>query len=29
LQASSYIEQSQPADPDSGGDAFTIFWLRC
>ncbi|HXK16692.1 MAG TPA: Smr/MutS family protein [Polyangiaceae bacterium] len=29
LQASSYIEQSQPADADSGGDAFTIFWLRC
>jgi DNA mismatch repair protein MutS2 len=29
LRASSYIEQSQPADPDSGGDAFTIFWLRC
>lgn len=29
LQASSYIEQSQAADPDSGGDAFTIFWLRC
>jgi DNA mismatch repair protein MutS2 len=29
LQASSYIEQSRPADPDSGGDAFTIFWLKC
>jgi DNA mismatch repair protein MutS2 len=29
LKASSYIEQSQAADPDSGGDAFTIFWLRC
>lgn len=29
LQASSYIEASQPADADSGGDAFTIFWLRC
>jgi DNA mismatch repair protein MutS2 len=29
LQASSYIEQSQAADADSGGDAFTIFWLRC
>jgi DNA mismatch repair protein MutS2 len=28
LQASSYIERSCPADPDSGGDAFTIFWLR-
>ena len=28
LRASSHIEQSQPADPDSGGDAFTIFWLR-
>ena len=29
LQASSYIEQSQPAEADSGGDAFTVFWLRC
>jgi DNA mismatch repair protein MutS2 len=29
LRASSYIEQSQAADADSGGDAFTIFWLRC
>jgi len=29
LQASSYIGQARPADPDSGGDAFTIFWLRC
>ncbi len=29
LRASSYIEQSQAAEPDSGGDAFTIFWLRC
>jgi DNA mismatch repair protein MutS2 len=29
LKASSVIEQSAPADPDSGGDAFTIFWLRC
>jgi DNA mismatch repair protein MutS2 len=29
LQASSYIERSEPADSDSGGDAFTVFWLRC
>jgi DNA mismatch repair protein MutS2 len=29
LRASSYVERSQAADPDSGGDAFTIFWLRC
>jgi DNA mismatch repair protein MutS2 len=28
LQASSYVEHSSPADEDSGGDAFTIFWLR-
>ena len=28
LRASSYVEQSQEADPDSGGDAFTVFWLR-
>jgi DNA mismatch repair protein MutS2 len=28
LRASSQIERSQPADPDAGGDAFTIFWLR-
>lgn len=29
LSASSYIEHSQAADADSGGDAFTVFWLRC
>jgi DNA mismatch repair protein MutS2 len=29
LRASSCIEQSLPADADSGGDAFTIFWLKC
>jgi DNA mismatch repair protein MutS2 len=29
LKASSYIEHAQAADPDSGGDAFTIFWLKC
>jgi DNA mismatch repair protein MutS2 len=28
LQASSYVEHSEPADADSGGDAFTVFWLR-
>jgi DNA mismatch repair protein MutS2 len=27
LKASSYVERSQAADADSGGDAFTIFWL--
>ncbi len=29
LRASSCIERSEPAEPDSGGDAFTIFWLKC
>jgi DNA mismatch repair protein MutS2 len=29
LQASSYVEHSEAADADSGGDAFTVFWLRC
>jgi DNA mismatch repair protein MutS2 len=29
LRASSYVEQSQVADADAGGDAFTVFWLRC
>lgn len=29
LRASSYVEHSGPADADSGGDAFTVFWLRC
>jgi DNA mismatch repair protein MutS2 len=29
LRASSHIEQSQAAEPDAGGDAFTVFWLRC
>jgi DNA mismatch repair protein MutS2 len=28
LKASSYVEHSQPADEDSGGDALTVFWLR-
>lgn len=28
LRASSHIEHSQAADPESGGDAFTLFWLR-
>lgn len=28
LQASGYVERSEPADADSGGDAFTVFWLR-
>jgi DNA mismatch repair protein MutS2 len=29
LQASSYVEHSAPAEADAGGDAFTVFWLRC
>ena len=29
LRGSSCVEQSQAAEADSGGDAFTIFWLRC
>lgn len=29
LSASSYVERAQPAEPDSGGDAFTVFWLKC
>ena len=28
LRASAYVEQSRPAEPDEGGDAFTVFWLR-
>jgi DNA mismatch repair protein MutS2 len=28
LRASSYIEYSSAAEPESGGDAFTTFWLR-
>ncbi len=28
LGASSYVEQSRAAEPDEGGDAFTIFWVR-
>jgi DNA mismatch repair protein MutS2 len=28
LRASSHIEHSQAADADSGGDAFTVFWLK-
>jgi DNA mismatch repair protein MutS2 len=28
LSASSYIERSEAADSESGGDAFTIFWVR-
>jgi DNA mismatch repair protein MutS2 len=29
LRASSYVGQSQAADADAGGDAFTVFWLQC
>jgi DNA mismatch repair protein MutS2 len=28
LAASGYIEQSRAAEPDEGGDAFTVFWMR-
>ena len=28
LAASGYIEQSRAAEPDEGGDAFSVFWLR-
>lgn len=27
LAASRYVEKSRPAEPDEGGDAFTVFWL--
>jgi DNA mismatch repair protein MutS2 len=29
LSGSTQIARSGPADPEDGGDAFTIFWLRC
>lgn len=28
LGASGYVAQSRAADPDEGGDAFTVFWMR-
>ena len=28
LRASAYVEHSRAAEPDEGGDAFTVFWLR-
>jgi DNA mismatch repair protein MutS2 len=28
LRASAYVEHSRPAEPDEGGDAFTVFWVR-
>jgi len=28
LRSSAYVEHSRPAEPDEGGDAFTVFWLR-
>ena len=28
LRLSSYVEQSKAADPEDGGDALTVFWLR-
>ena len=28
LRASGYVAKSHPAEPDDGGDAFTVAWLR-
>jgi DNA mismatch repair protein MutS2 len=28
LRASTYVEHSRAAEPDEGGDAFTVFWVR-
>jgi DNA mismatch repair protein MutS2 len=28
LRASAYVEHSRPAEPNEGGDAFTVFWVR-
>jgi DNA mismatch repair protein MutS2 len=28
LRASAYVEHSRPAEPDEGGDAFTVLWVR-
>jgi len=28
LRASAYVEHSRAAEPDEGGDAFTVFWIR-
>jgi DNA mismatch repair protein MutS2 len=28
LGASSYVEHSRAAEPDEGGDAFTVFWIK-
>jgi len=28
LAASSYVEHARAADPDAGGDAFTVFWIK-
>jgi DNA mismatch repair protein MutS2 len=28
LAASSYVEHSRAAEPDEGGDAFTVFWIK-
>jgi DNA mismatch repair protein MutS2 len=27
LKASAYVENARPAEPDEGGDAFTVFWI--
>jgi DNA mismatch repair protein MutS2 len=28
LSASSCVERAQPAEPDAGGDALTVFWFK-
>lgn len=28
LRNSMYVQQARPADPEDGGDAFTVFWLK-
>jgi DNA mismatch repair protein MutS2 len=28
LRTSAYITRSRAADPEDGGDAFTVFWLK-
>ncbi len=28
LRASRYVDHARPAEPDEGGDAFTVFWIK-
>ena len=28
LASSSYVDHSRAAEPDEGGDAFTVFWIK-